>query len=448
MNTFMKISFLALLMLTSKGLAFCQPSVFFDPETIVAKQITWSFAIPVDFNGDGLGDLFLSKVDNYSSNLRDDTFNVSGTRQDAQRFGSPRSWVIIWDNSFSSDSLTFMMPTDLKNTKEQPVVSLTGNQLRLASFIETPTGDTRDNFTIQAWTLNIEPNFNPVEISVGDYVGVNEADLVVIASNDVENKAFVFQNPFAQTTQTVLSPVETISFPAPLQSSIHSGDIDDNDNADLFFQANQQWHIWFANPSSQSAFLQVDGTVKQNVFIAPNQIKTVTEVLFGDDNYPLLVSFETEPESDMAYAIFAGLLNPDFNFISIPDKHLVGNKTHLYWFDTNQSNLDKKAVLTVERDISKEEAMISDRIDVYTIGHNTINIPNKRQILSGKDIDEQRILLRSLGTGDYDGDGLSDLILGGFDFIETPQTSGFQPQVIVLKGKANVSTVNDYLIYD
>ena len=380
----------------------------------------------IDFNGDGFDDLFVYHP--YDPLVGRKIQLNKEWPHDRSRYFDARGagiWVVNTSMKIETGFIYDVIPAKSQSDAREGLLMLYQNELYFVRYYnyECSVSLARDIFS---YRLYLDESTNIVDAEIGNYIGNDDTlDLIVIASNGVNNQILIFASPF-ETYYSAVHPDERsdyselfpsyLSYFPRLDSSIFTIDGDHTGNDTLFFQSENQWHFWTFPDSA--AIVSDTAIEKISVDISSEIIRPLDVVATDFSKYKVLISVASEAESDLVFIAYPTLddseMRMDFlhpTHVRIQNKSDINTVSRLLRYEDLRNSISFPILVMNGNQI--EDSQASHEIFIYRIHETTIENPELVQV---EILDESRLIrpsnpLESVDLFQFDTDGITDLLL-------------------------------------
>lgn len=401
--------------------------------------------LAIDFNGDSYLEIVVPKIQDSDFYI---ALNPKGKDAIADFF-LRRGSIVLDDQYIESGMKYIALPSISKwENKESLLLVYPDGRMNVMRCLNDFDVDSDERYMLFPYLLSQLQGGVVLDVALGNVAHSTGKDLLVISSLDDEVSLHIYNDPFA-----VLKKEETVlSFPTShwlpgAPTNFWIGSLDGNPWDDIFWEYNNEWYIWLSE-SSYGGFIGEPVAMP-----TPPGIKKSVDALPGNDKYPLIVSVETDSDSDVAFMAFpANDLSRPIPVV-IPNKHLQGAISRLFVYTNSKTG--KSFPLLVVYNSQDPMNPTENVFYIYSVDiKDTINVI-QQQILSPEptmDYAENGYSIyfdRPVIVTDFDSDGISDIV---FTAMCAPLAPSINTPVLFrsmgFSGISSETNITDWSVYE
>ncbi|MBD3268411.1 hypothetical protein GF373_17225 [bacterium] len=395
-----------------------------------------------DFNGDGNADLIVVDNTNKPSNIHDYQFGYFHVALTNLTKGGG---IPVYNRR------RFVSPQSNLNSEESVISCYkNGNRTIVGQFFETMFNlifYAPDDYLLDREAYNLRTNHIEIaseaeikHVLIDNFVLNNE--VFIVAELEGEIQAKLFDTVCIGLKCRTIKLLATYALKTQPQN-IFSGDLNQDGFSDLVFDMEREWIIWLSGQNGGFAPEQPGYAI--HIPYPKNVIDTVSVIIEPNAQYPLLISCETQMESDVAFLAFGWnevngkIATIDWAspyHISINEKAKMG--THPFLFKYRQAEDIDYPLLLLGAPLglhpSRQTVYYLYRIDYQNIHH-----PNLVQELA---LDPESIIPSSIfylrepvDVADFNNDGIDDLVFKAKHISIYPNKENENQSVVGILGQ-------------
>lgn len=300
-----------------------------------------------------------------------------------------------------------VLPPISSEDSQERILYLSGSQIRILLYADDPFLFYTDRYKIVKNELPY-PVENPIFVGLDRYSPnyVNLNNFIVVHTEGVQSKVSLYglitsyfsAGPISMATEYLLPSTPKKVFMGHINEDIYS---------DLVFEMEDHWLIWMG---TEGRYAPDDPNFVHEIPFPPNFHET-TQVLFHKmEGYPLLLGIQSKINSDVTTNIAAIALagNDKPDWLQDPIQVQIPKKASddlVFLSSFENGNMPSFPIILMGRMPS---------YDVYALTPETLSSPILIQDLTMEENperpNEQYYLDRPIDSGDFNGDGITDLL--------------------------------------